>query len=348
MAGEDGFVAVHVTTDPVEGEMILEVLGAHDIDARLEQVNGALMGAGQQIFQTRVEVPAADAVRARQLLEELGDVRDLEQFSEPADAPSEPGQAELRRQGRLGAGVGLIVPGAGHFRARWPWTTGVLGLGILTCLVLVKALESNFATDLVFVALFTVPVCDALGARRLMRGNVAPGSRARQLARGLLLLAIASLVGTVVAGAAALPAWLHERSHHGLDVACSATDLIVRNVSDESREITFDRVGAGVGERAYRVTVLGPSRFTLAPGEHARLELAVPPSIVAHCRTPSPEPRHDCWLLSFIAWNEPASGAPRETRATCTPGWSDGTRSTALLFDPAELDAAFETFYDAR
>jgi hypothetical protein len=347
VAGEDGFVAVHVTTDPVEGELMVEVLGDHEIDARLEQVNGALMGAGQQIFQTRVEVPEADAVRARQLLEDLGDLSDLEQFSEPADVPADAGPTELRREGRLGAGVGLIVPGAGHFRARWPWTTGVLVLGILACLVLVKLLQSDFKADLVFVALFTVPVCDALGARRLMRADVKPGTPARQIGRGLGLLGLASLIGTVVAGAAALPGWLRDR-HRGIEVACSPRDLIVRNLSDGYREVNIARVGVGASGWAYAVATQGLTKATLAPGEHLRLELRVPASIVEHCLAPDVDPNTDCWLLTFLDYRESPTEPVVDLRATCTPAWNDGAQASAFLFDPKDLDPAFETFRDAR
>src|SRR5262245_34385010 len=137
--GGDGFATVHLTTDPVEGEMIVGVLQSEGIAARVLHPNGALLGAGSQIFQIKVEVPAEFEARARELIGELEHVGTLEAFSDaqgPGIGEPEPDPAAPSpRRPLLAAGIALLFPGAGHAYARRFETGLVLFAGVVACLI---------------------------------------------------------------------------------------------------------------------------------------------------------------------------------------------------------------------
>jgi hypothetical protein len=345
--GGDGFTPVHVTTDPVESELLADVLRERAIDARVVQVNAALLGAGQQVFQTRIEVPVAEEARARELIEELGRPDQAEAFSEPPEpGPDEDERAERRRQERLTAGIAFILPGAGHFRARRPTTTLVLMAGILTCLLLLARTVSPFAQNMLFVTVFAVLACDALGARRINRDLAE--STPRQLGRGVALLGIASLTGAAIGGAAVLLPSLLQRTGSGIAVACSADDLILSNRSAE-RMITIDRVRVKIGSGTYGASIRGDDFRELPPGSQARLELDVPDFVRRYCRGGSWRQPDDCTVIARVLSKNPAEphAALLQKRAWCAPDWSTGGRAAATLIDPEDLDERLEAIFEA-
>jgi hypothetical protein len=65
-------VTVHRAGDPIEAEMLVEALQDAGYDARaLGTRNASLLGAGQHIFDQRVEVPEGQAEGAQELIAEL-------------------------------------------------------------------------------------------------------------------------------------------------------------------------------------------------------------------------------------------------------------------------------------
>jgi hypothetical protein len=69
-------VAVLRTSDPMQAQMITETLLEEGLDARLFGTqNAALLGAGQYIFEQRVEVPETQAERALELIEACGGIQ---------------------------------------------------------------------------------------------------------------------------------------------------------------------------------------------------------------------------------------------------------------------------------
>src|SRR5262249_3145761 len=147
------------TTDVAEGELMTELLQREGIGARFRRVSAALIGAGPQIFETRVDVPVETEARARELLADLaylGGAAETEAeheadsgadskreagseveagFRADADAEPEPEGAPpvIAKRRPLLAGIAFLVPGGGHFYARRPYAGLVLLVTIVYC-----------------------------------------------------------------------------------------------------------------------------------------------------------------------------------------------------------------------
>jgi hypothetical protein len=112
----DAFTTVHVTTDPVEGEMLLGALRAEAIEGRLLRPSGALIGAATPFAPIKLQVLRASEARARELLEELGHPGRLADATEPSEDAAIT-DARAARRGRLRWGLAisaaLVVAGLG-------------------------------------------------------------------------------------------------------------------------------------------------------------------------------------------------------------------------------------------
>ena len=89
-----GYVIVHHTTDPAQGEMIAELLRNEGIAARFRGAASTLIGLSKDLMPMAVEVPIGEEDRAREFL------RDLEDTATVADSG---GQAVLGRPQRQAA-----------------------------------------------------------------------------------------------------------------------------------------------------------------------------------------------------------------------------------------------------
>src|SRR5262245_53860384 len=149
----DDLTTIHRTTDPAEGEMLVEVLRREGVPARLVRTGSAIIGAAPHIFETRIEVPSASAETARQLIADLV----YTGAAEAADLGGSGGDGEgegagaapplSRRRPMMAAGVAVFIPTGGHLYARRPWTSAVLGAGLIAAVALMIALagERNYA-----------------------------------------------------------------------------------------------------------------------------------------------------------------------------------------------------------
>lgn len=192
-ASRGPFVEVVRLSDPVTTQMVVAALLEQGLDARaIGTQNAALLGAGQSIFEQRVEVPEAQADRAEALARDLlGSAEELALEDDSARAEEEEDSAtpittslSPRRRG-IAAGLAFIFPGGSHYYARRPWT----GL-IFTVLffVAISSLAAGSSTAGVVAAL-GVPLLDMAGGQAAVgavnRGEEA--SMASQLARGLMM-----------------------------------------------------------------------------------------------------------------------------------------------------------------
>jgi hypothetical protein len=340
--GGDAFETVLVTTDPAVGEMLVETLRGEGIAARLLQVNAALLGAGPQVFQTKVQVPAPFAARARELVGELEHVGTLEAFSEargPGIGEPEAPPAPSPRRPVLGAGIAFLLPGGGHLYARRTWTAIVLEAGLLACLaILATDRETVFVANAAFASVFAILVCDSAGTWRLLRASAAaaaavaaPAARpspGRQVARGLVLLAIAAAAGTAVASAVNLPRWLRARQLATLVVECSGEGVAVTNRGPTPRLVTVGSIGITARELpengAYRVELDGDANLTLAPGGADGIRFAVPERLARACVSLEDLRPGDCRVVFSLEARDPAvpDGAPLAARGSCAPDWS--------------------------
>jgi Lhr-like helicase len=78
-----GYVTVHETKDPAQGEVLAELLRNEGIAARFRGPATTLVGVLQHVVAMAVEVPVESEARARQFL------RDLEDATGAADGSSE-------------------------------------------------------------------------------------------------------------------------------------------------------------------------------------------------------------------------------------------------------------------
>jgi hypothetical protein len=329
---DDGFTTVHVTTDPVEGEMLVEALQGEAIEARLVRVNSALLGAGPQIFETRIDV-ADDAVpQARALLAELRHPGLMDEHVEPE--PSED-PAALKPRQPFKAGIGLLLPGGGHYFARRTWTATVLQAGILACLVvLVLDVGPNFLVDAVYVTTFALVVTDVVGGfavvRAQNRGAPVPNDWRRQLLRGVALVALASTAGAATAAVVAVPRWLRERDLATLVVSCTDRDLTFSNTGASGRYVSLDRVGTTSAllesDGAYEAKVSDATVMGLAAGMEATRAYAAHPRIADDCHKRGVRgDLHDCGLRFQLTVQATEPDATLMTAwGRCAPDWSGG------------------------
>ncbi|MBI2896010.1 MAG: DUF2007 domain-containing protein [Deltaproteobacteria bacterium] len=206
----DHFVVVHRTFDPIEVEVVLDLLAQNGIDARgLGTRHGALIGVGQGILEQRVEVPedrAAEAaeliaafLRPEQPVEPEPTAAEPEQPAPPKrEATTEPEEPRLRPI--LAAGAVLAIFGGSHFYARRTVSGLVIALAQLAAFAALLAgdYDAGPAAGLVVVGLLALDLVGGqLAVRAFNHGRRA--SRGRQLA--------VSLVGVVlVAGGAGVVA----------------------------------------------------------------------------------------------------------------------------------------------
>jgi hypothetical protein len=184
------FVTVFTTEDPIQGQILVDLLAGAGIRASLLGTrHGALIGVAQNILGLRLEVPAGDAERAHELID--GFLR-----AEPADDHDpdvrEPGaSAAGRRSALLAAGCTFIVPGGSHFYARRPWTGLLLALGLAAAFVGMAG-GSNVESTCAALAFAGLVGCDLAGGQRAVRAlnREETASRTRQLLSGLAMVAL--------------------------------------------------------------------------------------------------------------------------------------------------------------
>jgi hypothetical protein len=190
--------------DPVEANIVLQILRAEDILARIIGTqNGPLIEIPQTAIELRVEVDEDEAERAREIL--AGQLEG--EAAEPADDPlarepvdDEARRAPLPRRPRLAAGCAFLLPGGGHFYVRRPHSAVLLALGIVAAFVVAAGGKDHASTGGV-LALITLVLADAIGAARAARAHNR-GERAstgRQLAWGTAVVGLALLGGQLVA-----------------------------------------------------------------------------------------------------------------------------------------------------
>ena len=98
-----GYVIVHHTPDPAQGEMLAELLRNEGIAARFRGAASTLIGLTKNLVPMAVEVPIGEEERARQFL------RDLEDTATVADSG---GKAAAGRPRTPAAELRQRLPGA--------------------------------------------------------------------------------------------------------------------------------------------------------------------------------------------------------------------------------------------
>jgi len=211
-------LVIYSSTDPIEAQMLRELLEAKGITARLLGTrDAALMGAGQHIFQQRIEVPEEQAQEAEELIAAIltqVDGRDGPYRGEATPRAAEGEEAGVRaappsgdgeeprdrlrpRRRVLAAGVAFCWPGASHLYMGRPWTAGFLmlsfGAGLMGLFVDRPALGG-----LVMMGSVAADVAGGQLAIAAQRRGFRP-SRRRQIGVGILVVG-AILGAAILAG----------------------------------------------------------------------------------------------------------------------------------------------------
>ncbi|HVU49502.1 MAG TPA: DUF2007 domain-containing protein [Polyangia bacterium] len=342
----DGFTTVHVTTDPVEAEMLAEALRGEAIEARVEHVNSALLGVGPQLFEIRLLVADASVAQARAILEDLRHPALVEELS--AAAP-ERGDASVHlAPDPRKAAIGLIIPGGGHACARRPGTALLLGGGVVYAFVALFSSHQggHFVSNFTYATMFAIIALDVAGGWLLLRAEgraqavpVPAATPARQAARGVALLAMAAATGGAAAALVALPAWLRAGDLESLVISCTDREVTVSNAGPRARYVSVDRAGvtasAPTAASAHPVGVDDVSIVRVEPG--AKIVRGLSPELVdlERCRR---HPDGGCTLRLHVTVQEIASSAaePAAVEGRCAPDWSGAHRSSRATLEPAE------------
>lgn len=176
-----GFVTIKKVSDPVEAEMLKDLLAKEGIVATIQgSTHGAMLGPiGTALLQVPLQVHEADAERARAVLDALLDYDEVE----PSDAPLPDENAPRtghgpyretaiedeapRRKKHIAIAAALILPiitglvyGGGHFYAR-EWLRGFI---LLTSAWLCFALGFSGIARQALIGLPIIVLLDAAGA----------------------------------------------------------------------------------------------------------------------------------------------------------------------------------------
>jgi hypothetical protein len=342
----DGFTTVHVTTDPVEGEMLAEALRGEAIEARVEHVNSALLGAGPQLFEIRVLVADESAAQARAILEDLRYPALAEELSTAPEPEDEDGAPAPTARNPRRVGIGLLVPGFGHFAARLPWTALTLEVGIFCAIAGLRFRpERDFVSNLAFATIFTIMAADVVGAWRALRSAAsgAPLSQGRQVARGAKLLGGALAGGAVAATLVALPGWVRGGGLASLDVSCTDRAVTISNPSHRARYASLDYVGVATPVQteawASRVVVDDTSVVRLEAGEKIVRGLEPRGIDRERCRESEGRQADECALFLRLTVQDIDSSAnePLAVAGRCVPDWSGAhgaSRAKLELVEP--------------
>jgi hypothetical protein len=199
------FETIHRTSDPIEAEMLTDLLLQSGISARVIGTrHGALIGVAQHILALRVEVPADQAREACELLdgflarvgEDAPDQGPRPEGEEPELSAAPPPLKPI-----LAGGVCFVLPGGGHFYARRPAAGAVVILGYLGALSTVVAIpgrERELAAMLLLAGMLAFDVIGAQLAVRAFNRGVRASLR-RQLAIAVPVLVTLAVGSRLVA-----------------------------------------------------------------------------------------------------------------------------------------------------
>jgi hypothetical protein len=208
------FVIVHRTYDPIQADMLADILRENGVTARvLGTRHGAVIGVAQHILQLHLEVPASQAGQATDFLESYfegegfefpaelvdGEDEDEDEDEEGADEDSRARPEPGARRPLLAAGSVLLIFGGSHLYAQRGWTAAVMAVG--QAVAFINMMSMRWHTVAIGIAMFgTLILLDLVGgqlaARAYNRG--ARPSPVRQLLTGAAFVAVAGVVSNYV------------------------------------------------------------------------------------------------------------------------------------------------------
>jgi hypothetical protein len=187
-------IIVYDGVDPIEAEMLADILDQNGIEPRLLGTrNAALLGAGQHIFRLRIEVDEDDAAEAQEVVAALLQFQQSEESVDSDDIKPSVDETPFKPKRLLAAGAACVVPGGSHYYLRQPWTAAPLTAAFIIGLVVVLSSESaSWGALLVGSAILSDLVAGqlALGGVRIGKTR----TTVRQLVFGLTAASVAFLL----------------------------------------------------------------------------------------------------------------------------------------------------------
>ena len=202
------FVIVHRTYDPIQADMLGELLRDAGLAARVTGTrSGALIGVAQNILEVHIAVPESQAGPATDFLEEYFASAGTADAGVPAEAlePGEdaaeddrPDPAPLRPL--LAAGTAFLTFGVGHLYARRPGTAIALLVGQIVAMGFLFAGDGWKEWTFGVAALGGIVACDVVGAVVAVRAHRSGVRRGRtwQAIAGALYVAGALVIAAVI------------------------------------------------------------------------------------------------------------------------------------------------------
>ncbi len=279
---DDGYVAIHRTTDVADGELLAEMLRREGIAARFHRVSSSLIGVPMFVIEMTVDVPVESEARARAVLADLEYVG-AEDAATPEEAKGEgaggdeadavePGEpAVSARKPVLAAGFAFFVPGGAHLYARRPWTTLVLTLGVLVGFAIAVVTRGAFLLELAVSIWLAVIGCDAIAGMRAVRAGtrgeqLLPGA---QLSRGVRLLGLAIVIGAGARLVTAAPRLVRTWQLAKYRVSAAGRTITVENRDDRGHLVEISDIKV----RGYSY-VSPPQLYAAGPAHPVEISLA--------------------------------------------------------------------------
>lgn len=208
----DSYVIVHRSYDPIEAELLGELLRDAGVRARVTGTrSGAMIGVGQNILEVQIAVPSEQAGQATDFLEayfsdeaiaSAADALDGANAAEDDEHDGDDDQAEAvaDRPVRplLAAGSAFLTFGVGHFYARRPVTGMALLVGQLVAMRFLFAGHGWRDWTVGLVALGGVVLFDLVGSVLAARAHGRGVRRGHALQAGLGALYVAASIGVAV------------------------------------------------------------------------------------------------------------------------------------------------------
>jgi hypothetical protein len=202
------YVIVHRTYDPIQADIIGQILRENEIAARvLGTRHGAVIGVAQNILQQHIEVPASQAGEATDFLEAFfeGDGAELladQDFDDDEALEAAEEQVardpDIRRPLLAGGSVALLFAGS-HFYSRRTWTALVIVVG--QAIAVYNIMHDQWSAVVAGVTMFSaLLLLDFIGGQFAVRAynRGARPSPFRQLITGAAFVAAAGTLGAVV------------------------------------------------------------------------------------------------------------------------------------------------------
>lgn len=200
----DSYVIVHRSYDPIQAELLGELLRDAGVSARVTGTrSGAMIGVGQNILEVQIAVPSDQAGQATDFLEAYLSAEVIADADGGVDAANDDdgdSEAEVDRPVRplLAAGSAFLTFGVGHFYARRPATAMALLVGQLVAMRFLFTGDGWNEWTVGLVALGGVVLCDLVGSVLAARAHGRGVRRGQAFQAGVGALYVAASIGLAV------------------------------------------------------------------------------------------------------------------------------------------------------